>query len=77
MFAQEDNRGHPDLNAAGVPLMTSLAIAPAIVSTIPFQALSTEEPIWLFVDVTLPSQSASLVSMAEPANSPASFTCLA
>ena len=29
VFAQEDNRGHPDLNAAGVPLMTTLAKEPA------------------------------------------------
>jgi tripartite-type tricarboxylate transporter receptor subunit TctC len=36
VFAQEDNRGHPDLNAAGVPLMTSLAKAPATRAVLEF-----------------------------------------
>jgi hypothetical protein len=36
VFAQEDNRGHPDLNAAGVPLMTSLAKDPSAQAVLQF-----------------------------------------
>jgi len=36
IFAQEDNRGHPDLNAAGVPLMTSLAKEPSTRAVLEF-----------------------------------------
>ena len=36
VFAQEDNRGHPNLNAAGVPLMTSLAKEPAARAVLEF-----------------------------------------
>jgi tripartite-type tricarboxylate transporter receptor subunit TctC len=36
VFAQEDSRGHPDLNAAGVPLMTSLAKEPAARAVLEF-----------------------------------------
>jgi hypothetical protein len=36
VFAQEDNRGHPDLNAAGVPLMTTLAKEPATRAVLQF-----------------------------------------
>jgi tripartite-type tricarboxylate transporter receptor subunit TctC len=36
VFAQEDNRGHPDLNAAGVPLMVSLAKEPGTRAVLEF-----------------------------------------
>jgi hypothetical protein len=36
VFAQEDSRGHPDLNAAGVPLITTLAKEPATRAVLEF-----------------------------------------
>jgi tripartite-type tricarboxylate transporter receptor subunit TctC len=36
IFAQEDNHGHPDLNAAGIPLMTTLAKEPAARAVLEF-----------------------------------------